>query len=70
MRALAVSVVVLAGAVMAVGGAIAEALPSSGRLSYVDETGLVIAAVGVVMLILEMLATASRESDRAESARR
>ncbi|QDV80034.1 hypothetical protein [Botrimarina mediterranea] len=62
MRAIALSIIVFSGAFMAVGGAIAEAMPSSQRVCYADEFGLVIAVVGVFMLILEIMATASRES--------
>lgn len=63
MRFLALSIIVFSGAFMAVGGAIAEAMPSSRRVCYVDEFGLAIAVVGVFMLILVILATASRESE-------
>lgn len=64
MRAIAISIVVFSGAFMAVGGAVAEAMPSSRRVCYADEVGLVIAVVGVVMLALEMLANASRDAEK------
>jgi hypothetical protein len=54
MRAMAISIVVLAGAIMAAAGTVAESLPGSRRLSDVDEWGLGFAVVGALLLIGEL----------------
>lgn len=53
MKAIAFSIVVLSGSLMAAAGTIAESLPSTKRYSVVDEWGIVIALLGIVMLIAE-----------------
>jgi hypothetical protein len=55
MRPIAISIVVLAGAIMAAAGTVAEALPNAKRFSIVDEWGLGVVAVGSLLLIAELL---------------
>ena len=54
MRAIAFSIMVLSGAIMAAAGTIAESLPSARRFSVIDEWGIGIAVAGVVMLLAEL----------------
>jgi len=55
MRLIAIGVVVLSGAIMAAGGAIAESLPGAKHFNIVDESGLTVVAIGVLLFIAELL---------------
>jgi energy-converting hydrogenase Eha subunit E len=55
MRLIAISIVVLAGAIMAVGGTIAEAMPGVKQYNIVDGCGLAVVAIGVLLFIGELL---------------
>jgi hypothetical protein len=67
MRFIAISVVVLAGAVMAAPGTLAEVMPDGGY-SVVDEWGLAVVAVGQLLLVRELWQV--RQEAVAEAARR
>jgi hypothetical protein len=54
MRFIAISVVVMAGAVMAAAGTLAEAMPDARRYSDVDEWGLAVIAGGLLLLVREL----------------
>ena len=54
MRLIAISVVVIAGAVMAAAGTLAESMPDARRYSVVDGWGLAVVAVGMLLFIVEL----------------
>ena len=56
MRLLAVSIVILAGVVMATGGVIAENLPGTRTRNDLDLFGLLLTGFGCVLFTLEWLA--------------
>ena len=56
MRLLAVSVVVLAGVVMAAAGVVAENLPSTRTRNNLEEFGLALTGLACVLFVLEWLA--------------
>ena len=51
---IAISLVVIAGALMAAAGTLAEAMPDARRYSVVDGWGLAVVAVGIVLFVLEL----------------
>ena len=54
MRLIAISIVVFAGALMAAIGTLAESMLSARRFSIVDEWGLAVVAVGILLLVFEL----------------
>ncbi len=60
MRMIAISIAMMAGAVMAAAGAIAEGMPNSRRLTDVDEVGMVIAGLSFALLVIEFVRGLSR----------
>jgi len=54
MRLIAISIVVFAGSVMAAAGTIAESMPDTKRYNSVDEWGLVVVGVGILLLVIEL----------------
>ena len=55
MRLTSLSIVVLAGAVMASAGAIAENLSSTRRINYLDVHGLLLVWLAFILLVVELL---------------
>jgi hypothetical protein len=54
MRLVGIAIIVLAGAVMAAGGEMAESLPEVKRSSSVDDFGLLVAAAGILLFGAEL----------------
>jgi len=54
MRLFANSIIVFAGSVMAAAGTLAESMPDAKRYSIVDECGLAVVAVGILLFVGEM----------------
>jgi hypothetical protein len=55
MRLIAIAILILAGAILSVGGTLAESLPSVRRANALDEIGLLVVAGGAVLFIAELL---------------
>lgn len=55
MNRIAIAIVILAGSLMAAAGTIAESLPNARRFSIVDEAGLLVVAIGMLMLLAEVI---------------
>ncbi len=55
MRMIGISIAMMAGAIMAAAGAIAEGLPNSRRLTDVDEVGMIVAGLSFALLVIEFL---------------
>jgi len=51
MRLIAISIIVFAGSVMAAAGTLAESMPDAKRYSIVDECGLAVVAIGILLFI-------------------
>lgn len=64
MRLLAISIVVLAGALAAGIGVIAESLPSARRVNDLDDCGMIVAGFGLVVFGIEWWTTRSSEKER------
>ena len=62
MRMIAISIAIMAGAVMAGAGAIAEGSPNSRRLTDVDEIGMTLAGLSFLLLVIEFIKGFSRPS--------
>ncbi len=54
MRLIALSIIVFAGSVMAAAGTLAESVPDARRYSIVDECGLAVVAVGILLFVGEL----------------
>jgi TRAP-type C4-dicarboxylate transport system permease large subunit len=54
MKLIAISILVLAGAIMAAAGTIAESMPDAKRFSVVDEWGIGVVVIGGLLLITEL----------------
>lgn len=54
MRSIAFSIVILAGAIMAAAGTIAEALPGVRRVNDLDTYGLLVVVAGFVFLVIDV----------------
>ncbi len=54
MKLIAISLIVLAGAIMAAAGTLAESMPDVKRWSIVDECGLAVVAVGIVLFVAHL----------------
>jgi len=51
MRLIAISIIVFAGSIMAAAGTLAESMPDAKRYSIVDECGLAVVAIGILLFI-------------------
>ncbi len=60
MRMIAISIAMMAGAVMAAAGAIAEGVPKIHRLTQIDQLGMIIAGLSFVLLVIEFVRGLSR----------
>ncbi len=54
MKFIAISLIVLAGAIMAAAGTLAESMPAVKRWSIVDDCGLGVVAVGIVLFVMQL----------------
>lgn len=54
MRLIAISIIVFAGFLMAAAGTLAESMPDAKRYSIVDECGLAVVAVGILLFVGEL----------------
>jgi hypothetical protein len=66
MRLIALSIVILAGAVMASAGVIAEALPGARRYNYLDVYGLLLVGFACILLVAEWWSGRRRQPERIE----
>ena len=66
MRMIAISIAIMAGAVMAGAGAIAEGSPNSPRLTDVDEVGTALAGFSFLLLVIEFIVGLSRARSEAK----
>lgn len=64
MRLLAISVIVIAGALAACTGVIAESLPSARRINALDDYGMVVAGIGLVLFAVEWWTTRSSKNEK------
>jgi len=64
MRLLAISIVVLAGALAAGVGVMAESLPSARRFNSLDDFGMIVAGIGLVVFGIEWWTTRSSEKEK------
>ena len=55
MRLIAISIIVIAGSIMAAAGTLAESMPEAKRFSVVDEWGLVVVVIGIILFVVELL---------------
>jgi len=66
MRMIAISIAMVAGAIMTLAGAVAEGGVNPRRFSDIDEMGMILAGLSFVLLVIEFFRDSSRARGEAK----